>query len=105
MSEFNDIIKSKKPTLVDFYATWCGPCKMQSPIIDQVKNTVGDEATILKIDVDANPELAQRYNVRSIPTLLLFVEGEPAWRGFGVHQADQLVAKIREFQTLKSDIE
>ncbi|MDE6322734.1 MAG: thioredoxin [Paramuribaculum sp.] len=104
MSEFNDIIKSKKPTLVDFYATWCGPCKMQSPIIDQVKNVVGDEATILKIDVDANPELAQRYNVRSIPTLIIFVEGEAAWRGYGVHQADQLVAKINEFQKLKSDI-
>lgn len=104
MSEFNEIISAKKPTLVDFFATWCGPCKMQAPILDQVKQTVGDEATIIKIDVDRNPELAQRYNVRSIPTLIVFVEGEAVWRGYGLHQADQLVDKIKEFQTLKSDI-
>ena len=104
MSEFSDIIRDKKPTLVDFYATWCGPCKMQAPILDQVKQTVGDEANILKIDVDRNPELAQQYRVQSIPTLIMFVEGEAVWRGYGLHQADQLVAKVKEFQTLKSDI-
>ena len=104
MSEFSDIIRDKKPTLVDFYATWCGPCKMQAPILDQVKQTVGAEANILKIDVDRNPELAQQYRVQSIPTLIMFVEGEAVWRGYGLHQADQLVAKVKEFQTLKSDI-
>lgn len=97
MSEFNDIIKSPKPTLVDFFATWCGPCKMQSPIIEQVKQAVGDDANVLKIDVDSNQRLAATYGVRSIPTLILFVAGEVAWRGTGLHQADQLVAKIREF--------
>lgn len=105
MDEFNNIIQSKKPTLVDFYATWCGPCKMQSPIIDEVKKEVGDEATILKIDVDKNPELSARYQVRSIPTLIMFVEGMAVWRGMGLHQKEQLVAKVREFQTLKSDID
>mgnify|MGYP000182305154 CR=1 FL=1 len=104
MSEFNDIIKSKTPTLVDFFATWCGPCKMQSPILEEVKKAVGDEANIIKIDVDRNPELAATYNVRSIPTLIVFVEGEAVWRGYGLHQADQLIAKIKEFQHLKSDI-
>ena len=78
---------------------------MQAPILDQVKQTVGDEANILKIDVDRNPELAQQYRVQSIPTLIMFVEGEAVWRGYGLHQADQLVAKVKEFQTLKSDIE
>ncbi len=104
MNEFNDIIQNTKPTLVDFYATWCGPCKMQAPILEEVKKEVGDEATILKIDVDANPELAQRYRVQSIPTLIVFVEGEAVWRGYGVHQKAQLVDKIKEFQHLKSDI-
>lgn len=105
MSDFDNIINSKKPTLVDFFATWCGPCKMQAPILEQVKQTVGDEATIIKIDVDRNPELAQRYNVRSIPTLIIFVEGQAAWRGNGLHQAAQLVDKIKEFQHLKSDFD
>lgn len=104
MSEFDNIISSKTPTLVDFYATWCGPCKMQAPILDQVKQTVGDKATVLKIDVDKNTELAQRYNVRSIPTLIMFVEGQAVWRGQGLHQANQLVDKVNEFQNLKSDI-
>lgn len=102
MSEFNDIIQSKKPTLVDFFATWCGPCKMQAPILEQVKKIVGDDANIIKIDVDRNPELSARYRVQSIPTLIVFVEGEAVWRGYGLHQADQLVEKINEFKKVKS---
>lgn len=105
MSEFNDIIKDKKPTLVDFFATWCGPCKMQAPILEDVKKTVGDKANIIKIDVDKNTEIAARYRVQSIPTLIVFVEGEAVWRGVGLHQAHQLVYKINEFQHLKSDID
>lgn len=97
MSEFTDIVKSDKPTLVDFYATWCGPCKMQAPILEQVKQQIGDAATIIKIDVDANQALAAQYNVRSIPTLFVFKNGEAKWRGQGLHQADQLVAKLKEF--------
>lgn len=103
MEDFNEIIKSKKPTLVDFYATWCGPCKLQSPILDDVKKHIGDEATILKIDVDANKRLAAQYNVRSIPTLIIFRDGEPAWRGVGLHQAAQLVEKIHELSKMKSE--
>ena len=103
MSEFTDIIKDKKPTLVDFFATWCGPCKMQAPVLEQVKQTVGDEANIIKIDVDRNPELAQQYRVQSVPTLVLFKDGEAVWRGSGLHQADQLVAKIKECLTQESD--
>lgn len=103
MSDFNDIIKEKKPTLVDFFATWCGPCKMQAPILEQVKQKVGDDANILKIDVDKNQELAQHYRVMSVPTLILFKDGEAVWRANGVHPADVLEAKIREHIPTKSD--
>lgn len=103
MSEFTDLINQKKPTLVDFYATWCGPCKMQAPILEQVKNAVGDNANIIKIDVDRNPELARQYRVQSIPTLIIFRCGEPAWRGQGLHQADQLMAKLNEMLNVKTE--
>ncbi|MBD5185616.1 MAG: thioredoxin [Bacteroides sp.] len=96
MNEFDDIIKSAKPTLVDFFATWCGPCRVQGPILDQVKNTVGDNATIIKVDIDRNSEVAERYRVQSVPTLIVFKNGEPVWRAVGVQQADVLVDKLKE---------
>lgn len=96
MEEFNKVIASDKPTLVDFFATWCGPCKMQGPILEQVKAAVGDIATIIKVDVDQNRELAARFTVQSIPTLILFKAGEPVWRTVGLQQADALERKIRE---------
>lgn len=96
MNEFDNFINDTKPTLVDFFATWCGPCKMQAPILEEVKNKMGDQVNIIKIDVDKNPELSQRYNVRSIPTLIVFKGGEALWRGYGLHQADVLEAKLKE---------
>ena len=96
MNEFNEMINDTKPTLVDFFATWCGPCKMQSPILEQVKATLGDSVNIIKIDVDRNPELSERYSIRSVPTLIVFKSGEALWRGYGVHQAEQLEAKLKE---------
>lgn len=95
-NDFQQLINSDKPVLVDFFATWCGPCRMQGPILDKVKETIGDEATILKVDVDRNSELAAQYRVQSVPTLIIFKAGEPRWREAGVHQADLLVDKIRE---------
>lgn len=103
MSEFSNIISQSKPTLVDFFATWCGPCKMQSPILEDVKQEVGDTASIVKIDIDKNQELAARYRVQSVPTLILFKNGEPVWRTVGVQQKGTLVAKIREYIPEKSD--
>ncbi|MDO4320629.1 MAG: thioredoxin [Bacteroidales bacterium] len=96
MSEFTEIINNRKPTLVDFFATWCGPCKMQSPILEQVKAKVGDDANIIKIDIDKNEALAAQYRVQSVPTLILFRDGQPVWRAVGVQQADVLEAHIKE---------
>ena len=72
MSDFKELISQDKPTLVDFFATWCGPCRVQGPILEEVKNKVGDKANILKVDIDQNRRLAAEYNVRSVPTLILF---------------------------------
>lgn len=96
MAEFNDIIKDNKPTLVDFYATWCGPCKMMHPILEQLKDKMGDSVIIVKIDVDKNQELAQSYRVMSVPTLIIFRDGEVKWRAAGVHTAEDLEAKLKE---------
>lgn len=103
MNEFDKLIGENKPTLVDFYATWCGPCKMQAPILEEVKKNVGDKANIIKIDIDKNQELAARYNVQSIPTLIMFKNGMAVWRTVGLQQGDLLEAKIYEHQETKSD--
>ena len=99
MSDFNEIIQQSKPTLVDFFATWCGPCRMQAPILEEVKKTLGDKVNIIKIDIDQNQPVAQRYNVQSIPTLIVFKGGEALWRAVGVQQANHLVADHLELIT------
>ncbi len=96
MNDFNEMIAQSKPTLVDFFATWCGPCKMQAPILEDVKQRVGDKANVVKIDIDKNSALAARYHVQSIPTLILFRNGEPVWRAVGLQQADLLESKLNE---------
>lgn len=103
MDDFNKIISDSKPTLVDFFATWCGPCKVQGPILEDVKARVGDKANIIKVDIDKNQAVAMQYNVRSVPTLIMFKDGAAIWRGVGVHDAGTLVAKIEEYQHQKSD--
>ncbi len=104
MNDFNQIIAEDRPTLVDFFATWCGPCRAQAPILEDVKTRVGDKANIVKIDIDKNQSLAQIYNVRSVPTLILFKNGKVVWRESGVQMADELERKINEHLTEKSDV-
>lgn len=103
MDDFSKLIAGEKPTLVDFFATWCGPCKVQGPILEDVKGKVGDAANIIKIDIDKNQELAMRYNVRSVPTLIMFKLGTAVWRAVGVQSADELVRKIKEHEHTKKD--
>lgn len=93
---FQEIINQDKPVLVDFFATWCGPCKMMSPILDDVKKRVGENASIIKIDVDKNPQAAATYQVRGVPTLILFKNGKPIWRQSGVVPANELERLIKE---------
>ena len=93
MEKFNEIINADKPTLVDFFTTWCGPCQAQIPILSELKEEIGDKATILKIDVDKNQELAMQFRVMSVPTLIIFKSGKAIWRESGLHDKDSL-AKI-----------
>ncbi len=93
---FSEIIKGDKPVLVDFYADWCAPCKMMPPILKEVKSRLGDSINILKIDTEKNPAAAIKYQVRSIPTLILFKNGQVIWQQAGVVQANQLESIIKE---------
>lgn len=93
---FKEIINQDKPVLVDFFATWCGPCKMMAPILDDVKKRVGDAAQIIKIDVDQNPQAAAVYQVQGVPTLIIFKNGNILWRQSGVVQAKQLEQLLKQ---------
>lgn len=93
---FGDIIKGDKPVLVDFHAEWCGPCKMMKPVLEELRQMMGDNIRILKIDVDKNRPIANSLNISGVPTLILFKNGQTLWRQSGVHSAKQLQSIISQ---------
>ena len=93
---FSEIIQSNKPVLVDFYADWCGPCRMMKPILENVKHKVGAEATIIKVDVDKSAQAAQQYQVQGVPTLILFKNGKILWRQSGIVPKASLITAIKK---------
>lgn len=95
-ASFQSLIENEKPVLVDFFATWCGPCQMLSPTLKQVKDQLGERVSIIKIDVDKNPEIAETYRVRGVPTMMLFQNGVQLWRQSGVLSKDEIVKTILE---------
>lgn len=96
MSNFDTIIQSEKPVLIDFFATWCGPCKMLSPILKEVKDSLGDRVSIIKIDVDKNQQISSQYQVRGVPTMILFQNGKQLWRQSGVLTKEEIIKTILE---------
>ena len=94
MSNFNEIINKDKPVLVDFFATWCGPCQTMSPILKQVKDELGESVSIIKIDVDKNKALATKFQVRGVPTFMLFKNGQQVWKQAGLLTKNELKQKI-----------
>lgn len=91
MNDFEKIINKPTPVLVDFFAEWCGPCKVMSPILKEVKDKMGDDVSIIKVDVDRNPALAKEYQIMGVPTLIIFKEGTQKWRESGVIRAEDLI--------------
>jgi thioredoxin 1 len=97
MNKFQELINQDKPVLVDFFAEWCGPCKMQAPILQDLKKNIGDTASIIKIDVDKNQAVAAQFGIRSVPTLMIFKNGEVKWKQSGVFPVDELEKLIRQY--------
>ena len=98
MEKFNEMINGEQLTLVDFFATWCGPCKMMHPILEQLMEKMGDNIRILKVDVDKNEALSMQYRIQSVPTLMLFKKGEMLWRQSGAMSLNDLMQKISQLQ-------
>lgn len=98
MEKFNDVINGNQLTLVDFYATWCGPCKMMHPVLEQLKADLGDSIRIIKLDVDKSDDIAEAYRIQSVPTLMLFRRGEMLWRQSGAMRLADLKATISNYQ-------
>nr|WP_321357261.1 thioredoxin [uncultured Draconibacterium sp.] len=97
IAKFKNIINCKRPVLVDFYADWCGPCKQMPAILKQVKAELKENIKIIKVDVDRNPNIASKYQIRSIPTLMLFKDGELKWSGMGVRPAREVKSIVEQY--------
>ena len=98
MEKFNELIQSPKPVLVDFYAEWCGPCQMMKPRILDVAERMGDDLKVIQIDIDKEKELAERFRIQSVPTLIIFKNGKQQWRQSGVISAHALMQLLKEYQ-------
>ena len=96
--KFQEIINSEKPVLIDSFATWCQPCRVQSSVLVTVKEQVGDAARIIKIDIDQYPAIASEYNVRGVPTLAIFKNGQLLWKESGVHDVNTLTNLLKQYQ-------
>lgn len=97
MEKFNELIKSEQPVLIDFFAEWCGPCKTMMPILDKVKESIGEKARIVKIDIDKFGELAAEYRIQTVPTFIIFKDGEPLWRHSGLIAQKELTSMLEKY--------
>jgi thioredoxin 1 len=91
---FNEIIQSNQPVVIDFYAPWCGPCKAMTPILENLKSKLGEQVKIIKIDVDENPNIAVELEIRSVPTLMIYQNGEKKWKKVGLSSVDEMLSVI-----------
>lgn len=98
MEKLNEIINGSQLTLVDFFATWCGPCKMMHPVLEQLKEEMGDSLLIIKIDIDKNEALMEQYRIQSVPTLMLFRKGDALWRQSGAMSLSDLKKVVNSYQ-------
>lgn len=96
LDKFQELINDNQPVLIDFFATWCGPCHAMAPVLDQVKEAVGDNARVVKIDIDKFGEIAQAYQISSVPTFMIFKNGQPLWRHSGTAPKSELVRLLQE---------
>jgi thioredoxin 1 len=96
-AKFNDLINSPQPTLVDFTAEWCGPCKVQGPILKDIAGKLDNKAKIIKVDIDKNPDAASAYNIQGVPTLIIFRDGQIRWRQSGVRQAGEIMQELQKW--------
>ncbi len=97
MKSFESHIKGSTPVVVDFFAEWCGPCKLMAPVLHEVKEKIGDKATVLKLDIDKSPYYSQLYNINSVPTLIIFKDGNILWRKSGVTSSQEILQQLKSF--------